>query len=168
MLSGDNGILQKVTAAKEQTGIGQEKEIVTLAYNSALTKKISNNASTPVSASDLNTELANQGASADGNNPIIVTFENQHKYSIDNMGNIAKYTPIPITKIELKSAISNIQQGRSLTLEALKQPINATENVKWKLIGTEIPGVVLNESTGKITVSKTVPINKKITIKSIR
>ena len=40
MLSGDNSILQKATDAKTQTGIGQEKEIVALAYNSALAKKL--------------------------------------------------------------------------------------------------------------------------------
>jgi hypothetical protein len=94
MLSGDNGILRKATDAKEQTGIGQEKEIVALAYNSALAKKVSEGNSTTVTATDLNTELTNQGASADGDNPIIVTFaESQNTYTIDSNGNIEKNIP---------------------------------------------------------------------------
>ena len=74
MLSGDNGILQKATTAKTETEKGQEQEIVTLAYNSALAKKVSNGDSTAVTAEDLNIELANQGATADGSSPIRVTF----------------------------------------------------------------------------------------------
>ena len=35
MLSGDNGILGQAGNAKTQTGVGQEKEIVALAYNSS-------------------------------------------------------------------------------------------------------------------------------------
>ena len=94
MLSGDNGILQRATDAKIQTGIGQEKEIVALAYNSALAKKVSNGDSTAVTATDLNTELTNQGASADGDNPITVTFtESQNTYTIDSNGNIEKNIP---------------------------------------------------------------------------
>lgn len=94
MITGENGILQKATEAKEQTGIGQEKEIVALAYNSALAKKINNGDSTAVTAGDLNAELVDQGASAeDGDNQIIVTFENEHKYSIDSKSNIEQYTP---------------------------------------------------------------------------
>ena len=94
MLSGDNGILQKATDAKIQTGIGQEKEIIALAYNSALAKKLGNGDSTSVRATDLNIELTNQGASADGDNPITVTFtESQNTYTIDSNGNIEKNIP---------------------------------------------------------------------------
>lgn len=94
MLSGDNGILKNATDAKIQTGIGQEKEIVALAYNSALAKKVGNGDSTAVTSGDLNTELTNQGASADGDNPITVTFaESQNTYTIDSNGNIEKKVP---------------------------------------------------------------------------
>ena len=93
MLSGDNGILQKATDAKTQTGIGQEKEIVALAYNSALAKKVSNGNSGTVTGNELNDELKNSGASANGDSPIVITFENGHKYSIDSTGNIGEYTP---------------------------------------------------------------------------
>ena len=85
MLSGDNGILQKATDAKEQSGIGQEKEIVALAYNSVLAKKVSNGDSTPVTLEDMNTELTNQGATASGSNPIKVTFTaSKRQYTINN------------------------------------------------------------------------------------
>ena len=39
MLTGDNGILQRAATAKTETEIGQEKEIIALAYNAALAKK---------------------------------------------------------------------------------------------------------------------------------
>lgn len=89
MLSGDNGILQKAVDAKNKTDIAQEKEIVELAYNSALIRKMENGASLHVTSEDMNTELTNQGATASGNNPITVTFENsQRQYTINSDGNI--------------------------------------------------------------------------------
>ena len=89
MLSGNNGILQKATEAKTQTEIGQEKEIVSLAYNSALAKKVSDGDSTAITAGDLNTELTNQGAFAKGNNPITVTFDDsKRQYTINSNGMI--------------------------------------------------------------------------------
>ena len=89
MLSGNNGILQKATEAKTQTEIGQEKEIVSLTYNSALAKKVSDGDSTAITAGDLNTELTNQGAFAKGNNPITVTFDDsKRQYTINSNGMI--------------------------------------------------------------------------------
>ena len=84
------GILKKAGDAKELTGIGQEKEIVALAYNSALAKKVGNEDSTAVTAGDLNPELTNQGASAtDGSNLIMVTFTaSKRQYTINTNGEI--------------------------------------------------------------------------------
>lgn len=90
MLSGDNGILQKATDAKELTGVGQEKETIALAYNSALAKKVSNGDSSEVTAGDLNTELTNQGATANGDDPITVIFDSGNIYTINIDGNIEK------------------------------------------------------------------------------
>ena len=101
MLSGDNGILQRAATAKTETEIGQEKEIIALAYNSALSKKVDNGNSTVVTAEDLNTELANQGATATGSTTIVVTFENGHKYSINGTGNIGEYTPTVVDFIKV-------------------------------------------------------------------
>ena len=85
MLSGNNGILKKSREAKTNTEIGKEKETIELAYNSAVAKKVSNGDASAVTAEDLNTELTNQGASADGSNPIKVTFtDSQRQYTINN------------------------------------------------------------------------------------
>ena len=103
MLSGDNSILQKAADAKTLTGVGQEKETIALAYNSALAKKVTNGDSTKVTTGDLNAELTNQGASADGDNPITVIFtESQNVYTIDTNGNIEKVVP-PEPMIEGKT-----------------------------------------------------------------
>ncbi len=91
MLSGDNSILQKATTAKTETEKGQEKEIVALAYNSALSKKVNSGYSTPVTASDLNTELTNQKATAteNGSSTIKITFtESKRQYTIKVDGTI--------------------------------------------------------------------------------
>ena len=93
MLAGDNSILQKATDAKTQTGVGQEKEAITLAYNSALAKKVSNGNSNAVTDSELNDELDSSEATASGN-PIIVTFRKSgNAYEIDNNGVIKESTP---------------------------------------------------------------------------
>lgn len=107
MLSGDNGILQKATEAKTQTGVEQEKEIIKLVYNSALARKLSNGDSTAVTAEDLNTELTNQGASADGSNPIMFTFANsKRQYTINSNGTI-EYTGIQAENRSLSPEILN-------------------------------------------------------------
>ncbi len=85
MLSGNNGILQRSREAKTQTGIEQEREIVALAYNSALVKKVGSGDSTLVTSEDMNIELTNQGATAKESNPIKVTFiESKRQYTVDN------------------------------------------------------------------------------------
>ena len=94
MLTGDNSILKRATDAKIETEKGQEKEIVALAYNSALAKKASNGDTSTVTAEDLNTELTNQGATADGDTPIIITFQDsKNNYIIDSKGNVGDYVP---------------------------------------------------------------------------
>ena len=93
MLAGDNGILQKATDAKTQTGIGQEKEIISLAYNAALAKKVGNGNSSAVTDSELNDELDSSEATASGS-PIIVTFiKTGNTYEIDSQGDVKLSTP---------------------------------------------------------------------------
>ena len=93
MLSGDNGILQKATDAKAGTTVGQEKETVALAYNSALAKKASNGNTSAVTDSELNDELDSSEATASGS-PIIVTFSKTgNAYEIDSQGVINPSTP---------------------------------------------------------------------------
>ena len=85
MLSGDNGILQRAATAKTETEIGQEKEIIALAYNASLAKKRGDMDLTQVTAQDLNPDLTKQGATADGSSPIKVTFNaSKRQYTINN------------------------------------------------------------------------------------
>lgn len=64
MLSGDNGILQKATTAKENTDSAQIKERVRLAYNSALTKDLTNgngDLTKPTLDEEINNEFGSSG-----------------------------------------------------------------------------------------------------------
>ena len=109
MLTGDNSILKRAVDAKEQTGIGQEKEIVSLAYSSALAKKVNNGDSSAVTAGDLNTELTYQGARADGIDPIKVTFaDSNRQYTINSDGTI-EYSGIESEKNVIK--VSDLEIG---------------------------------------------------------
>ena len=64
MLSGDNGILQKATTAKENTDSAQIKERVRLAYNSALTKDLTSgngDLTKPTLDEEINKEFGSSG-----------------------------------------------------------------------------------------------------------
>ena len=90
-LTGQNGILTRAEDAKEQTGIGDEKEAIKLAYSGAVAEKRGNG---DVTASDLNTEFGANGTNATATDEtegtIKVTFrDSQREYMIDADGNIA-------------------------------------------------------------------------------
>ena len=88
MLTGQNGILTQAQKAGEQTDIGKEKEDIALAYNGA---KAENNGG-DVEADDLNRNFGynNTDATAEGSNPITVTFkESGRQYTIDENGVIS-------------------------------------------------------------------------------
>ena len=84
MLTGENGVLTKATESKEQTEIGQEKEKIKMAYAAAKTGKVDKIAE-DVTADELNAELdkLNSSVEASGSGTLTVTFENGHKYTID-------------------------------------------------------------------------------------
>ena len=90
MLTGQNGILTQAQKAGEQTDIGQEKEAISLAYNGA---KAENNGG-DVDADDLNRNFGynDTDATAEGSNPITVTFGSGRQYTIDANGNISDPT----------------------------------------------------------------------------
>ena len=146
MLSGDNGVLQRATDAKEQTEIGQEKEIVALAYNSALAKKVGNGDSTAVTVGELNTELSNQGASASGSSPITVTFDaSKRQYTINNNG-IIDYLGIKTdVPLNIGDVVTNYKSSTELP-----------EGVNWIYFGKDKNGNKL------LTTSK--PIENGISI----
>ena len=92
MLSGDNSILNKGTEAKEKSETAKERETIALAYNAATIKKMEGNESNTVTASELNEELKNQGALAEGDNPIIVKFtKSQRQYTVNPNGKVGEY-----------------------------------------------------------------------------
>ena len=153
MLSGDNGILQKATDAKEQTGIGQEKEIVALAYNSALAKKVGNGISTPVTSEDMNAELTNQGATASESNPIKVTFtDSKRQYTVDN--GIVDYAGI-----KTDNPAGDGLEGLSSTEIALlptgvtEKTIENISNENLKNI-TKIKAVITDSDNGEVPIPK--------------
>ena len=84
MLTGENGVLTKATEAKDQTGIAQEKEEITMAYASAKANKV-DKVSEPVTASELQSELdkLNSLGTADDTSELTVTYPNGHIYTID-------------------------------------------------------------------------------------
>ncbi len=86
---GNSGILQKAKYAASENEKGKEKEIIALAYESALASKASNGNSLTVTAEDMNAELTGKGAIAKGNNPIKVTFtDSKRQYTINSNGTI--------------------------------------------------------------------------------
>lgn len=127
------GTLQKATTAKTETEKGQEKEIIALAYNSALAKKVSNGDSTAVTAGDLNPELTTQEAIADGSNPIKVTFTtSKRQYTINSNGTI-EYAGIKNDEedndLEIGDIITNYISNTSLPT-----------GINWIYFGTDTQG----------------------------
>ena len=152
MLAGDNSILQKATDAKTESEKGQEQEIVALAYNSALAKKVGNGDSTLVTSEDMNTELTNQGATANGSDPITVTFTaSKRQYTINN--GIVEYAGI-----ETDNPIENGLEGLSSEEVALL-PTGVTE-----IAYNDIENEDLKDSEKiKAVITGNVPIPKEAT-----
>ncbi len=89
-LTGENGILTQAQNAKTQTGIGEEKEAIALAYNGAKLEKQGGN----ITAEDLNDQfdVNKTKAIASEKDEIIVTFsDTKRSYEIDSNGNIEEY-----------------------------------------------------------------------------
>ena len=94
MLTGNNGILNRSSEAKNLTGVGQETEIIALSYNSAIIEKNSKGDTSAVTGVELDLAIKTYDADAsasDGDGEIIVTFKNGHIYSIDDNGTIDEY-----------------------------------------------------------------------------
>lgn len=81
-LLGDNGILSKAQTSKEKTVIGEEIDLISLAYNGAYTELLGEGI---VTYADMNNQFAINGtnATARGANPIRVIFnETGHEYTV--------------------------------------------------------------------------------------
>ena len=108
MLSGDNNILQRAGASKNSTEIAQEKENITLAYNSLIIDKKAENSSTIIE-SDFDKAIKNYDSSATATSErdkYIVTFSNGHKYTLYNSGKITEYSTTPYAVDELTVKVS--------------------------------------------------------------
>ena len=99
-LTGDNGILNQADKAKTETTMGEEKEAIGLAYNTAKTEKLSKGDSGIVLLSELQEELSANGItiesdkiSQDGEGTITVEMpKSGNKYTITKDGVITDIT----------------------------------------------------------------------------
>ena len=103
-LLGDNGIITKATTAKEKTNIGGEKDLLALAYNSAVAENYGNG---EITDEQLQKELDNQGVNATvtRNSPLKITFNDSgNSYTIDEKnGKITGPTKEKLAKDILKT-----------------------------------------------------------------
>ena len=108
-LTGQNGILTRAEDVKEQTGIGDEKEAIKLAYSGAVAEKRGNG---DVTASDLNTEFGTNATATDETEGTIkVTFrDSQREYIIDAEGNITNKIGNNLKTITIKD-IYDLAEG---------------------------------------------------------
>ena len=104
MLTGENGILTQAQRAKEQTSVAEEKELIALAYNAAVTKK----QSTDVEAKDLNDEFEASDVNAEASGNIIVYFKDtQRYYTVENGVVEGPTTEKPETALTLVAMFEN-------------------------------------------------------------
>lgn len=152
MLSGNNSILIKAENAKTQTDIAQEKEIIALAYNSALVKK-SNSNSSSITDNELNDELDNSEAIAKKNNPIIVTFINsKRKYIINNDGEIKEFEPEDRTGINVGDYVNYTPKTENTTYSknnldevhtgSTNNKSLSQQNLKWRVLTIHEDGTI--------------------------
>ena len=108
MLSGNNGLLKRSGEAKDLTKISQEKENITLAYNSALIDKMQkeSNAITLDEFDKAIKSYDNKASTSSEGSKIIVTFSNGHKYTVYKNGTVSEYTEPAYAKDVLTVTVS--------------------------------------------------------------
>ncbi|MBR3134415.1 MAG: hypothetical protein IKG56_03040 [Clostridia bacterium] len=150
---GSNGLIQRARDSKIENEKGREKEIIAFAYDSALIKKTSNGDSTAVTVEDLNIELANQGATADGSSPIKVTFTaSKRQYNINN--GIVDYAGI-----KTDNPAGDGLEGLS-SAEVALLPTGVTEKAIEKISNdnlkdaTKIKAVITDSDNGEVPIPK--------------
>ena len=104
MLSGDNSILQKATDAKTKTGVGQEKEALSLAWNSCMVNKVAKYED--ITDVQLENELKSNGYNdvsvIKSGNKFKVTFSSGNVYTIKDDGIVQKYEKVEPTAVYAK------------------------------------------------------------------
>lgn len=128
MLTGDNGILNQAINSKEETIIAEQKEQISLAYNSAKVKNVNEK----VLATDLYEEfLANglKNVQTSGENPIIIIFDDKKSYTLDTDGKINLVT----------GNAKEILDNASTTYGAVvtNYDIDSSTGVHWKIFNSD-------------------------------
>ena len=91
-LSGQNGILKNAGKAKEQTEIGNEKEILKLAANAAGMETLGENFTKTELQTELNKQIAGKYDIKEDQEGIIVTYkDSKRSYLVENNGNVTEY-----------------------------------------------------------------------------
>ena len=154
MLTGQNGILNRVAEAKEKTGIAQSEEKVKLAVMAAIA-----DGNGTLTIENLKKELANKGITIPDNAtfPVTVTTGNS-TYQIDQYGNITEASTVPqisytVTNID-GSEITSSNLPESAKLNVTITNINELTVTSIKIknsSGTEITGATVNVTKGTIS-----------------
>ena len=172
MLTGNNGILQRVAEAKEKNNDAQILEELQLAIN-GLGVEYWGNISTRSRSTfrdyifstngqiDINKEL-DENASFDSNS-YKITYKGK-VYMEDEDGMISEYKPVPITGIIINRTTATTEVGEIIVLSATVEPSNTTESVKWISENENIATV--NEKTGKVTILPTATVGATVVIKA--
>ncbi len=152
MLAGDNSLLQKAVDAKIETEKGKEKEIISLAYSSAVTKKVSSGDSSAIKGSELNRELNNSEAIAKKDSPILVTFiSSKRQYKVYSNG-IIEYagTKDDNDDDSVKLSFNPIQtESRAIILQVSVNGVESVENWLKSLSEDELKEVFLKSWYGE-------------------
>ena len=171
MLSGDNGILQKATDSKTQTEIGQEKETIALAYNSALAKKIGNGDTSPVNDGELRNEL-NSYSEIDNveknNEDIVVTFKSNRSYLVKSNGEISKQNNINISGLVVNNESTEVADGSKSVALNTPLTINFEASITEGSITSISPTVPYTtngtETSKTFTITGTGGVTKEYTV----
>ncbi|MEI3392119.1 MAG: SUMF1/EgtB/PvdO family nonheme iron enzyme [Clostridia bacterium] len=154
MLTGQNGILNRVAEAKEKTGIAQSEEKVKLAVMAAIA-----DGNGTLTIENLKKELANNGITIPDNAtfPVTVTTGNS-TYQIDQYGNITEASTVPqisytVTNIDgSEITSSNLPESAKLNVTITNISELSVTSLKIKnSSGTEITGATVDVTKGTIS-----------------
>ena len=143
-LTGDNGILTRVSRAREENMLGQEKEEISIAYSGAMVEKEGKGS---VVADNLNSQFIANGtlATASGEEPVIVTFkETGNVYTINSDGTITEGTPyVDDSYVEYDVSYTDVSTGTKYTKNTGWRILNQNQNedgtYDLDIISTGIP-----------------------------
>ena len=156
MLSGNNGILQRASDAKEETIIGQEKEQVELAYVSAAVKKLGDHVTGEELQHELDLSVGAGKTEVEGQTILDVLFtDTNHSYTIEN-GKVEKNGPVvnPFNPDEWESAwVYTASDGTWREVTEKNDPFLENYDIIAKLYKDKEPNVVYSlviEGEGEI------------------